>query len=123
MQSPCLEGHVKTIAIYQSLSNNALFEQKCLQNTKKLYKHAGKFYEQQQFKDIIETAIVSTPEGFTDNSPRSPITPKTVKKPSARKSLCLFTNIFDVKNKTAVRRVRDAKSKRKAINQELHHDN
>ena len=38
-----------------------------------------------------------------------------VKKPSARKSLCIFTNILDVKNKTATRRVGSTKSKRKAI--------
>ena len=41
--------------------------------------------------------------------------PTAVKKPSARKSLCIFTNILDVKKKTATRRVRDAKSERKAI--------
>ena len=57
--------------------------------------------------------MVSTPEGFTDNSPRSPMTPTLSKKPSARKSLCLFTNILDVKNKTAIRQVRADKSKRK----------
>ena len=59
--------------------------------------------------------MVSTPEGFNDNSPISPMTSTPVKKPSARKSLCLFTNILDVKNKTATRRVGAAKYKRKAI--------
>ena len=59
--------------------------------------------------------MVSTPEGFTNNSPRSTMTPTPVKKPSARKSPCLFTNILDVKKKTAIRRVGDAKSKHKAI--------
>ena len=49
--------------------------------------------------------MISTPEGFTNNSPRYPITPTPVKKPSARKSLCLFTNILDVKKKTDARRV------------------
>ena len=43
------------------------------------------------------------------------MTQTTVKKPSARKSLCLFTNIFDAKNKTAKRRVESAKSKCRAI--------
>ena len=43
--------------------------------------------------------MVYTHEGFTDNSPRSPMTPTTVKKPSAKKSLCLFTNILDAKKK------------------------
>ena len=34
----------------------------------RLYKPAGKFDDQQQYKAIIESAIVSTPDGFTDNS-------------------------------------------------------
>ena len=38
-----------------------------------------------------------------------------VKKPSARKSLCLFTTTLDVKKKSATRRVGAAKSKRKEI--------
>ena len=41
LQSPRLKYYVETIGIYQSLSNNALFE-KNLQNIKKLYKHTGK---------------------------------------------------------------------------------
>ena len=59
--------------------------------------------------------MVSTPEGFTNNSPRYPMTPTPVKKPSARKSLCLFTNILDVKKKNATCQVRASKSKRKEI--------
>ena len=38
-----------------------------------------------------------------------------VKKPSAEKSLCLFTNILNVKNKIAKRRVGAAKFKHRAI--------
>ena len=49
--------------------------------------------------------MVSTTEVFTGNSPRSPMTPTPVKKPSARKSLCLFTNILYVKKKNAIRQV------------------
>ena len=41
--------------------------------------------------------------------------PTTVKKPSTRKSLCLFTNILYVKNKTDIHQFRSTKSKRKAI--------
>ena len=59
--------------------------------------------------------MVSTPEVFTDNTPRSPMTLITFNKPSARKSLCLFTNILDVKKKTSICRVGSAKSKCKAI--------
>ena len=54
-------------------------------------------------KDIIDAAILSTPEGVTDNSPNVHLTSTPVKKPSARKSLCLFTNVLDVKPKTAKR--------------------
>ena len=59
--------------------------------------------------------MVSTPEGFTDNSLRYPMIPTLVKKAIVIKSLCLFTNILYLKNKTAIHRVGDAKSKRKAI--------
>ena len=95
---------MKTIGIDQSLRKNALFEHKCLQNIKKLYKYSGKCDNQQQFKDILEASMVSTPEGLTDNSTIYPKTPTPVKKLSSRKSLCLFTNILDVKKKTAIRR-------------------
>ena len=43
------------------------------------------------------------------------MTPLTLKKPSARKSLCLFTNILDLKSKTAKRQVGGSKSNRKEI--------
>ena len=55
-----------------------------------------------------------TPEGLTNNSPRSPMTPTPVNKPSDRKYLCLFTNILDVKKKTAICWVGVGKSKCKA---------
>ena len=45
----------------------------------------------------------------------SPMTSTPVKKPSAQKSLCMFTNILEVKKKTAYRQVGGAKSKFKAI--------
>ena len=41
------------------------------------------------------------------------MTSKPVKEPSARKPLCLFTNILDVQPKTAKRRFVAAKSKLK----------
>ena len=37
--------------------------------TKKIYQHAGKCDDQQNLKDILEAAILSTPEGFIDISP------------------------------------------------------
>ena len=41
--------------------------------------------------------MVSTPEGVIDKSPYVPLTSTPVKKPNAGKSLCLFTNILNVK--------------------------
>ena len=59
--------------------------------------------------------MVSTPEGFTYNSPISPIKSTPVKKPSAIKSLCLFTYILYAKRKTSTHRFGSSKSKLKAI--------
>ena len=49
--------------------------------------------------------MVSNTEEITDYSPIFPMTSTPVKKPSDRKSLCLFPNIFYVKKKPAKRRV------------------
>ena len=49
--------------------------------------------------------MVYTPEKFTYNSPIPPGPSVTVKNPSARKPLCLFIEVFDVKNKNYVHRV------------------
>ena len=38
LQSPRLKDNVKTIGIGPYLSNNAIYEHKCLENIKKLYK-------------------------------------------------------------------------------------
>ena len=91
------------------------FEHICMNNIKKIYQHAGKCDDQQNLKDIIESDLLSNPEGFTNNSQHVHMTSTPVKKPSARKSLCLFTNILDVKPKTAKRRFVAAKSRRKAM--------
>ena len=111
----CDHCNVHTIGIDPSLSNNDVYEHKCIENIKKLYKQAIKCDYQKQFKDILEAAMVSNPEIFTKNSPISPMTSKPVKKPRAQKSLCLFTKILEVKMRTAYCQVGVAKSKRKAI--------
>ena len=59
--------------------------------------------------------MIFTPELFANISPRYPNNPTQVKKPSARKSLYVFTNILEVKKKTAIRQVRYAKSKIRKI--------
>ena len=106
---------MKTIGIDQSSFARSSFEHRCMNNIKKIYQHAGKCDDQQNLKDIIDTAILFTPEGVTDNSPNVNMTSTPVKRPNARKSLCLFTNILDVKPKTAKRRFVAAKSRLKSM--------
>ena len=79
------------IGFDQSLSNNALYEHRCLENIKKLYKTASKCEYQQQYKAIIEAAMVSTSEGCKNNSPMTPNPYVSTKNPSAIKSLRQFT--------------------------------
>ena len=76
---------------------------------KKKYQHAGKCYDQQNLKDILDDVMVSTPEEVTDDSPNVPVTSEPVKKPSARKSLCLSANILNDKKKTEKLRIGAAK--------------
>ena len=98
VQSSRLEDLMKTIGIDQSSFARSYCEHRFMNNIKKIYEHAGKCDDQQNLKDIIDAAILSTLEGVTDNSPNVHMTSKPVKKPSARKSLCLFTKILDVKS-------------------------
>ena len=86
-----------------------------MNNIKKIYQHEGNFDDQQNLNYILDAAMVSTPEVVTDNIPNMPITSTPVKKPSASKSLCLFTNILDVKPKTEKRHIVAAKSKFRAM--------
>ena len=69
LQSSRLEDHMKTISIDQSSLTRSSFEHRCINNIKKIYQHAGKCDDQQNLKDIIDAAIISTPEGVTDHSP------------------------------------------------------
>ena len=72
---------------------------------KKIFQHEGKCDHQQNLMDIIGASVLYNPEGVTDNIPNVHMTSTSVKKPSAMKSLCLFTNILDIKPKTEKRRV------------------
>ena len=109
------EDHMKTIGIDQSSFTRSSFEHRCMNNIKNTYQHEGKSDDRQNLKDILEAALLYTPEGFTDNSTNMHMTSTPVKKPSARKSLCLFTNILDVKPKTEKRSFVAAKSRHKAM--------
>ena len=64
---------------------------------------------------MIEFAMVSITEGFTDNSSMSPRKYVPVKQPSVRKLLRQFTEILDVKLKTILRWLCADKSKYKVI--------
>ena len=105
LQSSRLEDHMKTIGIDQSLCTRSYFEHKCMNNIKKIYQHEGKYCDQQNLKDILGADMVSTPEEVIDNTSNVPMTSTPVKKPSARKSLSIFTYILDVRPKTAKRRI------------------
>ena len=111
LQSSRLEDHMKTIGIDQSSFVRSSFEHRCMNNIKKIYQYAGKCDDQQNLKDILDADMVLTTEGFTYNSNNVHMTPTTVKIPTASKSMRLFTNIFDVKTKTAKRRFVASKSK------------
>ena len=115
LQSSRLEDHMETIGIVQSSFARSSFEHRCMNNIKKIYQHAGMCDDQQNIKDNIGDAILSTPEGVTDNITNVHMPSKPVKKISARKSLCLFTNILDVKPATAKRRFVAGRSRRKSI--------
>ena len=95
---------MKTIGIDQSSFARSSFEHRCMNNIKKIYQHAVKCDDHQNLKDIIDADILYTPEGVTDHSPNVHMTSTPVKKLSARKSMCLFTNILDVQPKAAKRR-------------------
>ena len=72
---------------------------------KNIYQHGGKFDDQQNLKNIPDAAMVSTPEEVTDEITNVSMTSTPVKKPSIRKSLCLFTYILNIKEKTVKRRI------------------
>ena len=61
LQSSRLEDHINTIGIDQSLCTRSSFEYKYMNNIKKMYQHAGKCYNQQNLKDILDASMVSTP--------------------------------------------------------------
>ena len=74
LQPSCLEDHMKTIGIDQSSFTRSSFEHRCMNNIKYIYQNPGKCYGKQNLKDIIDAAVLSTPEGFTYNSPNTHMT-------------------------------------------------
>ena len=85
LQSELPKQHMVTIGLDQSLSNSAMYEYRFLKNIKKLYKCSEKCDDQKQYKEIIESEMVSTTKVFTDNSSMLPREYVTFKRPSTRK--------------------------------------
>ena len=81
----------RLLVFTESSFTRSSFEHRCMNNIKKIYQYAGKCEDQQNLNYILEAALLSTPEGFTDNSPNVHMPSSTVKKPSATQSLCLYT--------------------------------
>ena len=79
-------NHYATVLLLNTFLNNIIY----------IYQHAGKCDYKQNLKDVRDAAMVSTPEEITYCIPSLPMTKTTIKNPSARKLLCLFTNIFYV---------------------------
>ena len=77
LQSSRLEDHMNTIGVDLSSFARSSFEHRCMNNIKNIYQHAGKCDDQQNLKDVIDAAILSTPEGVTDNSPNVHMASKT----------------------------------------------
>ena len=80
-----------------------------MESINRLNKNSGKLDNQQQYKSIIEAAMVSTSEWFYVNSPMSPSHSVIVKKSTAIKSIPWFPEAFDINHKTDVLRLCAAK--------------
>ena len=102
-----------TIGLNQSLTNSAIKKHKCLENIKKLYKYVGKCDDKHQYKSIIESSMILTTKGFTNNSPISVVVSGITKKPISRQSL--FSGLFHIKHKASVPQVGAANMKHKEI--------
>ena len=113
-QSELLNQHMVIIGVYQSLNNSVLYKPRCLEKSK-IYKIVYKFDGQKHYKVILEDAIVYTPEWFTDNRTISSVPCVPLKQPNVRKSLRQFSEILDVKPKTAFHWLYVDKPKRKSI--------
>ena len=94
----------------QSLIKSSLYYHIRLENIKKLYKSASKFDYKQNYKAIIETAMVSTSEGIIYNIPLAVGTLVITKKPTARKLLSKFSTLLYVTQNTDGRRLGDSKT-------------
>ena len=84
-------------------------------NIKKLYKCTGKIDDQQQYKAIIEVAMVSNTEGLTRISSMDVGTLINMNNTSKRKFLSQFLELLNVKQNNSVHRLGSAKKNHKEI--------
>ena len=82
------------IGVEQQLSDNDLYEHICLENNKRLYKPSDKCDDQQKYKAILESELVSITKGSTENIPMDVGTSVTMKKPCERNSPSPFLAQF-----------------------------
>ena len=104
-----------SIGVDQLLNKIDFYAHICMENINKLLKNRGKCDYQHQYKEIIESDMVSTPEGCTNNSTITLNPAMFTKSPIARKPLRQFSETLDVKHKTDVCKLGAAKVKHKSI--------
>ena len=104
-----------TIVVDQFFKTVIFTKHKFLDDIKKLYKYAGKFDGEQQYKYIIESVMVSNPEVLINNITMTVEAPGINKKLTSIKLLHKCSGLFYVKQKNAVIRLGDANKNTKAI--------
>ena len=67
-QSELLKQHMVTIGVDQLLSDSTIHEHRCMEKIKKLNKSSIECNNQQNYKVILETSMISKHEGFIENS-------------------------------------------------------
>ena len=61
LQSSRLEDHMNTIGDERSSFTRSSFEQRCMNNTKKINQHAGKCDNQKNLRNILEADLLFNP--------------------------------------------------------------
>ena len=82
-----------------------MYEHRCLENIKKLYKCDGTCDYQHEYQAIIEADMVLNPEGLTYNSPVDVVTSGNINNPSISKLLSQFSELFNVNQGTDIGRL------------------
>ena len=64
-----------------------------MNNIKNIYQHAGKCDDKKNLKNILEAALLSTPEGLIDNSPNVHM-PSTPVKNQVLGNHCVYSQTY-----------------------------